>query len=100
MRRMISIVDLATGWVSELPSNTPTFDVPQRLAQEMPDAGLNDRLHAHYSKARGTDVTSAAFPRPLSWRVLGEECLVDTGGRAGTPSHPSDCTLCAVEPDR
>jgi hypothetical protein len=99
MRRMISIVDLATGRVSELPSNTPTFDVPQGFAQETPIAVLNDRLHAHSSKATGAEVKPAAFPRPLSWRVQGEECLVDTGGHAATPSHPSDCRLCAIEPD-
>jgi hypothetical protein len=97
MRRMISIVDLATGWVSDLPSDTPTFDVPQDFAQETWVAAVDARLHAHYSSARGTTVSSAVFPRPLSWRVRGEECLVAIGARAAT--HPSDYKLCAVEPD-
>ena len=100
MRRMISIVDLSTGLVSELPSDTPTFDAPRRFAQEIPVSALDHRLQAHNSSARATDVSSAAFSRPLSWRVRGEECLVAIGGRAAMPSRPSDCRLCAVEPDR
>jgi hypothetical protein len=96
---MISIVDLASGLVSELPSDTPTFDVPQGFTQAIPAAALELPLHAHASSARSKDLSPAAFPRPLSWRVRGEECLVAMGGRAATPSHPSDCTLCAVEPD-
>jgi hypothetical protein len=97
---MISIVDLSTGLVSELPSDTPTFDAPRGFAEEIPVLTPYHRLQVHNSSARATDVSSAAFPRPLSWRVRGEECLVAMGGRAATPSRPSDCRLCAVEPDR
>jgi hypothetical protein len=100
MRRMISIVDLATGWVSELPSDTPTFDVPRDFALETAVAALDYRSHAHYSSTRGKNVSCEVFARPLSWRVRGEECLVSIGTRVTTPSHPASYKLCAIEPNR
>jgi len=61
MRRMIAIVDLATGWVSELPSNTMTFDVPQDFAPDTTVALLDGLSYAHYSSARGTSVSCAVL---------------------------------------
>lgn len=100
MRRMIPIVDLATGGVSELPSGTMTFDVPQDLAPGASVATLDDRSQAHYSSARGTSVSCTVLARPLSWRVRGEECMVAVGNRAATASVPSRYKLCAIEPQR
>jgi hypothetical protein len=97
---MIPIVDLATGWVSELPSHTITFDVPQDLAPDAAVAMLDALSHAHYSSSRGTSVSCAVFARPLSWRVRGEECMVSVDNRAATTSEPREYRLCAIEPQR
>lgn len=100
MKRMIAIVDLATGSVSERPSDTSTFDLPGDFDPQTTVAVLDTRSHAHYSSVSGTKVSHAVHTRPLSWRVRGEACLVATGTRTATPARPSSYKLCAVEPTR
>lgn len=98
MRRMIPIVDLATGTVSELSSDTSTLDLPGDFDRQSAVASLDTRSQAHYFSIDGKSVSGAMHPRPLSWRAQGEECLVATGTRAATAEHPSSYKLCAVEP--
>lgn len=95
MKRMITLVDFRTGAVTARPSDTRTLDVPQDLDSGTTVASLDGHSHAHYRAASGKDVTCAVHPRPLSWRVEGEECLVAEEGSAGGPGR---YTLCAVEP--
>ncbi len=94
MKRMISIVDLKTGEVSVRSSDTSTLDVPGDLDR---DAGVVsfESSHAHYLSTAGKNVIGATYPRPLSWRVRGEECLV-----ANRPEgfRESGYTLSAVDP--
>jgi len=73
IERTIAIVDLESGTITDRTSTTPTFDVPA------PGASLVSRIH----------------PRPLSWRIGGEECLVAQAAGKG-----SEITyrLCAVDP--
>ncbi len=93
MRRMITLVDLRTGAVSTRSSDTRTLDVPGDLDPETGVADLDARSHAVYRAASGKDVSCPVHPRPLSWRVEGEECLVVEEG-AGSVRY----TLCAIEP--
>jgi hypothetical protein len=97
MRRMISIVDLTTGQVSERPSDTPTFDLPADFDRLTAVAAIDARSHARYSARDGKSVSRAVHPRPLSWRVRGEECLVADKAGTATVSEPVSYTLCAVE---
>jgi len=94
MKRMISIVDLQTGEVSVRSSETSTLDVPGDLDRDTGVASLVSS-HAHYVSTSGKNIIGATYPRPLSWRVRGEECLV-----ANRPEgfRESGYTLSAVEP--
>ena len=98
MRRMITIVNLGTGAVSARPSDTQTLDLPRDFDPEATAAALDGHLHALYRSTRGKEVSCTVHPRPLSWRVHGEECLVaDEGG--GVPAgEPALYSLCAIEP--
>jgi len=73
IQRTIAVVDLDSGTISDCRSDTLTFDVP------VPGTRLVNRVH----------------PRPLSWRVGGEECLLaQTHGKADEIVY----RLCAVDP--
>jgi len=97
MKRMIPIVDLKTGEVLLRSSDTSTLDVPADLDRDT-GVALLVKSHAHYFSTAGKSVIGTTFPRPLSWRVRGEECLLaDPGaGRMDGSSY----TLVAVEPAR
>ena len=95
MKRMIPIVDLKTGEVSVRSSDTSTLDVPFDLDRGRGVASLL-KSHAHYFSTTGKSAIKATFPRPLSWRVRGEECLVANLSEAMT--ERCSFTLSAVEP--
>jgi hypothetical protein len=97
MTRMIPVVDLTSGRVTQRPSNTPTFDLPEDFDRGTAAADLDDRSRAHYSSNLGKPIIRPVMARPLSWRVRGEECLVADGTRAPTSEHPSNYKLCAIE---
>ena len=94
MKRMIPIVDLATGAITDRPSSTPTLDLPEDFDREGRAAEM-DRSRVQYRSVNGKDVVCPMFPRPLSWRVHGEECLVsdERQSAAGTRTY----TLSTVE---
>jgi hypothetical protein len=94
---MIPVVVVATGHVSERPSDTPTFDLPVDFDRHTAVASLDSLSHAHYFSLDGISVSRSVHQRPLSWRARGEECLVASGTRPATPEHPSSFKLCAVE---
>ena len=93
MRRIITIVDLKTGAVSARASDTRTLDLPVDFDLESAVAALDSHSHVLYRSTRGKDVSCLVHPRPLSWRVRGEECLV-----AGDGTAAAAYSLCAVEP--
>jgi hypothetical protein len=93
---MITVVDLKTGAVSARQSDTRTLDVPGDLDAETGAAVLDSQSHALYRAATGKDMRCAVHPRPLSWRVRGEDCLIaDDGAVIGAAGH---FTLCTVDP--
>ena len=100
MRRMISVIDLRTGAVSARPSYTQTLDLPQDFDRQSSVATLDFRSRARYVSVYGKEVVCQAMPRPLSWRVRGEECLVADGEGSATLDAPSRYTLGTVDPVR
>lgn len=97
MKRMIPIVDLATGAITDRLSSTPTFDVPVDFDRSAAAAEVDARSRVQYRSVKGKSVVSSAFPRPLSFRVHGEECFVCAEQTAGLSEHTRTCTLFAVE---
>jgi hypothetical protein len=93
MKRMIAIVDLKSGEVSLRSSDTSTLDVPVDFDR---DAGVASLLNArvHYASTGGKGVSKATYPRPLSWRIRGEECLVASDALTEEPSY----CLSAIDP--
>jgi hypothetical protein len=91
---MITLVDLRTGAISTRPSDTRTLDVPKDFDPETAVATFDSRSQALYRAANGQEMTRAVHPRPLSWRVEGEECLV---AEEGVASSAVRFTLCAIE---
>ena len=97
MSRMIAVVDLASGEVLHRPSDTLTLDVPADLDRTTGVMSLDPRSHCHYIATDGKQREYSAFPRPLSWRVSGEECLVaDPTRRWTSPSCAGVYRLRAV----
>src|SRR6266849_275359 len=70
MDRMIAVIDLTTGEIIDRSSTTLTLDLLS---------------HGHYLATDGKQREYSVFPRPLSWRARGEDCLVaDRRGRASS----------------
>jgi hypothetical protein len=95
MLRTIAIVDLASGVVFDRASNTPTLDVPSDFDRTTTVGQLDPATHLHYSTF-GKPVVRPVFARPLSWRVRGEECLVEEERRKPA-SGPIRFLLSTVE---
>lgn len=97
MKRMIPIVDLSSGAVSDRPSSTPTLDLPQDFDRTAPSAEVDVHSRVRYLTSAGKNVVKPALQRPLSWRVHGEECLVSDGATAATVARPASYKLFTVE---
>jgi hypothetical protein len=97
MKRMIPIVDLATGAIMDRLSNTPTLDLPEDFDRSKAAAEVDGRSRVQYRSVSGKNVVCPTLPRPLSWRVHGEECLVSDEVTAGVGQGARTYTLFAVE---
>jgi hypothetical protein len=95
MIRMIPVLNQATGKMMQKPSNTSTLDLPVDFDRAKPAASLDVHSHAHYLGTAGKETSRATVPRPLSWRVRGEECLIADRQRASS-TEPSSYTLARV----
>jgi hypothetical protein len=86
MKRMIAVVDLRNGELHERSSDTLTIDVPADFDRPTGVVSLDAQSHGHYIATDGKSREYHAFPRPLSWRIRGEECLVvDRSQRSSSP---------------
>ena len=94
-RRSIAVVDLTSGRVTERTFDTRTLDVPADFDREACVASVDAHARAHYLSTAGTTLLSSAHPRPLSWRIRGEQCLV---ARARGNANEVAYRLCAVDP--
>jgi len=93
--RSIPVVDLTSGRVTERAGDTRTLDVPADFDRSACVASVDAKARAHYLSTAGTRLINHAHPRPLSWRVRGEECLV---ARARGNADEVAYRLCAVDP--
>jgi len=90
----IALRDVVSGDRSSRSRDTPTADVPA----DFPRDGVftvADGFRASY-EVRGKHVTRNVRPRPLSWRIEGEQCLVARSG--GTARRLRQYRLCILEP--
>lgn len=95
-RRSIPVVDLSSGKVIDRASDTMTLDVPPDFDRSAFVASVDAQSRARYLSTTGSTLVNSSHPRPLSWRVRGEECLV-------APTRINDDViayhLCAVDPN-
>jgi len=95
IQRTIAVVDLDSGKITDCTSDTLTLDVPADLDRTACVGAVDASLGARYLSLSGSMLVNPAHPRPLSWRVGGEECLVaQTRGKGDEISY----RLCAVDP--
>ena len=95
IQRTIAVVDLESGKITDRTSDTLTLDVPADFDRSACAGSVDASSGVHYVSISGTRLVNPAHPRPLSWRILGEECLV-----ARTRGNPNEIgyRLCAVDP--
>ena len=92
--RTVAVLDLSSGTIRDCASYTPTLDVPADFDRRACIATVDTRARAHYRSVSGSTLLNLSHPRPLSWRVRGEECLVAGPREADQISY----RLCAVDP--
>jgi hypothetical protein len=97
MKRLISIVDLSNGVVTDRPSDTPTLDFPLDLDEAAPVADFDVHSRISYVAIGGHKVVRDGYSRPLSWRVRGEKCLVSTDANRATATRPREYAVFSVE---
>jgi hypothetical protein len=80
MERMIPVVDLVTGEVIDRTSRTLTLDLPPDFERTSAVVSLvvslDQQSHGRYLATDGKEREYSVFPRPLSWRARGEDCLI------------------------
>jgi len=82
---MIAVIDLTTGEVIDRTSTTLTLDLPPDFERASVVVSLDQLSHGHYLATDGKQREYSVFPRPLSWRARGEDCLVaDRRGNASS----------------
>jgi len=82
MERLIAVVDLTSGEVSDRMSTTLTLDLPPDFERASAIVSLDQLSHGHYLATDGKQREYSVYPRPLSWRARGEDCLIsDRRGR-------------------
>jgi hypothetical protein len=82
MDRMIAVVDLITGEVTDRTSTTLTLDLPPDFERTSGIVSLDQQSHGRYLSTDGKERDYSVYPRPLSWRARGEDCLIaDRRGR-------------------
>jgi len=95
LRSTIPIVDLTSGVVTDRASNTLTLDVPADFDRSACLLSMDAQSRAHYLSTAGTTLVEATHPRPLSWRVRGEECLV---AHFRAEANEIGYRLCTIDP--
>jgi hypothetical protein len=99
MDRMIAVVDLTSGEVIDRTSTTLTLDVPADFEWSSAVVSLDQLSRGHYLATDGKEHEYSVFPRPLSWRARGEDCLVADGRGREASSIAGVYRLTAVEWD-
>jgi len=88
MKKLIGVVDLADGTITERGQDSLTLDIPSDLDPKTASVAVYADEIGKYQTAAGENRVYRAHPRVLSGRAPGEECLVaaasvETSGDAG-----------------
>jgi len=92
----IGVRDVVSGDRSSRPGDTLTADVPADFPREGGVFTVSDGFRASYGAVGGKHVTRNVRPRPLSWRIEWEQCLVARSG--GSSRRLRQYRLCILEP--
>jgi hypothetical protein len=89
MDKLIGVVDLSSGAVTDCRVDCLTLDVPPDIDRSTGSVSLSADNVARYVTASGLKRSYLAHPSALSGRARGEECLVaaDTGVTTSTRSY-------------
>ena len=89
MEKLIGVVDLSSGAVTDCRVDCPTLDVPPDIDPIAGSVSLSADNVARYVTASGLKRSYLAHPIALSGRARGEECLVaaDTGTATSSCSY-------------
>jgi hypothetical protein len=76
MKKLIEIVDLTSGAITNRKADTPTLDVPADLDWQTGGVSIDaDRIVRYFAPGAARRLY-VGRPRQLSGRIVGEECLV------------------------
>jgi hypothetical protein len=89
MTKLIAVVDLASGTITNRRQDALTLDIPSDLDRGSGSVSVNADKLGRYLTAAGESRVYFANPRLLSGRAAGEECLVaaadiETSGKTCT----------------
>jgi hypothetical protein len=89
MDKLIGVVDLSNGAVTDCRVDCLTLDVPPDIDQITGSVSLSADNVARYVTASGLKRSYLAHPTTLAGRARGEECLVaaDTGVATSSRSY-------------
>jgi hypothetical protein len=76
MKKLIEIVDLTSGAITNRQADTPTLDVPADLDWQTGGVSIDGDRIVRYFAAGAARRLYVGSPSQLSGRVVGEECLV------------------------
>ena len=76
MKKLIGIVDLTSGAITNRKANTLTLDVPADLDWQTGGVSIDADRIVRYFAAGAARRLYIGTPRRLSARIVGEECLV------------------------
>ncbi len=76
MKKLIEIVDLSSGAITNRTADTPTLDIPADLDWQTGGVSIDADRIVRYFAAGAARRLYVGSPRRLSGRVVGEECLV------------------------
>ena len=76
MKKLIEIVDLTSGAITNRNADTPTLDVPADLDWQTGGVSVDAERIVRYFAAGAARRLYIGSPKLLSGRIVGEECLV------------------------
>jgi len=79
MKKLIGVVDLADGTITERGQDSLTLDIPSDLDPATGSVAVYADQMGKYRTTGGEHRVYRAHPRVLSGRAPGEECLVAAG---------------------
>jgi hypothetical protein len=100
MEKLIGVVDLADGTITDRRQDCLTFDIPSDLDPTAGSVAVNADQLGTYLTAAGESRVYLAHPILLSGRAPGEECLVAAASfEAAGETSPRQFRIAMVDVD-